>query len=101
METSENFSPHSRYCIKNSISLTVTTKLSAKRLKFFHLRSRTRKECQLSPVLFSNKLEGLLKKLRQQKKKKKKNTHRKKMLTISGHKGNENQIHTKIPPQPC
>jgi hypothetical protein len=24
-----------------------------------------------------------------------------KMLTISGHKGNANQNHTKIPPHPC
>jgi hypothetical protein len=27
--------------------------------------------------------------------------HMKKMLTISGHKGNANQNHTKIPPHPC
>jgi hypothetical protein len=29
-----------------------------------------------------------------------KNTHEK-MFTISGHKGNANQNHTKIPPHPC
>jgi hypothetical protein len=29
-----------------------------------------------------------------------KKTHEK-MLTISGHKGNANQNHTKIPPHPC
>jgi hypothetical protein len=27
--------------------------------------------------------------------------HMKKMLAISGHKGNANQNHTKIPPHPC
>jgi hypothetical protein len=27
--------------------------------------------------------------------------HMKKILTISGHKGNANQNHTKIPPHPC
>jgi hypothetical protein len=27
--------------------------------------------------------------------------HMKKMLTISSHKGNGNQNHTKIPPHPC
>jgi hypothetical protein len=27
--------------------------------------------------------------------------HMKKMLTISSHKGNANQNHTKIPPHPC
>jgi uridine kinase len=27
--------------------------------------------------------------------------HMKKMLTISGHKGNVNENHTKIPPHPC
>jgi hypothetical protein len=27
--------------------------------------------------------------------------HMKKILTISSHKGNANQIHTKIPPHPC
>jgi hypothetical protein len=28
-------------------------------------------------------------------------THIKKKLTISSHKGNANQNHTKIPPHPC